>query len=224
MARSVHENGPSLSQTAPISGPFVSRVFAGLPPSGAGQRIGLYGGSFNPAHVGHRQACLIALQRLQLDLVWWLVTPGSPLKDTHALPLLAARMAAAARIARHPRLVITGAEAEFGTRYSADLVRQLTMRLADRRFVWVMGGDSLASFHRWDRWPAFAASVPIAVVNRPGWLTAPLNAPMAHALRDWRLPEAAAARLADYRAPAWIHLTGPRTAAASTTLRSGQER
>ena len=210
-----------MRQSAPISEPFVSRAVAGLPPSSAGQRIGLYGGSFNPAHDGHRHVSLIALHRLQLDVIWWLVTPGNPLKDTQALPPLTDRVAAAARIARHPRLVITGVEAKFGTRYSADLVRQLTIRLADRRFVWIIGSDNLAGFHRWDRWSAIAASVPIAVVNRPGWLTAPLNSRMAHALRDWRLPETAAVRLADYRAPAWIHLTGPRTAAASTTLRSG---
>ena len=210
-----------MRQNAPISEPLVSRAFAGLPPSGAGQRIGLYGGSFNPAHDGHRHVSLIALQRLQLDVVWWLVTPGNPLKDTRALPPLAGRIAAAARIARHPRLVVTGVEAEFGTRYSADLVRQLTMRLADRRFVWIIGSDNLAGFHLWDRWQAITGSVPIAVVNRPGWLTAPLNAPMAHDLRDWRLPETAAVRLADYRAPAWIHLTAPRTAAASTMLRTG---
>jgi nicotinate-nucleotide adenylyltransferase len=199
----------------------MSRIFAGLPPSGSGQRIGLYGGSFNPAHDGHRHVSLTALRRLQLDAVWWLVTPGNPLKDIRTLPPLAERMAVAARIARHPRLVVTGVEADLGTRYSADLVRQLAMRLADRRFVWIMGSDSLAGFHRWDRWQAIAASVPIAVVNRPGWLTAPLNAPMAHALRDWRLPDTAAVRLADYRAPAWIHLTSPRTVAASTALRAG---
>ncbi len=203
----------------PINAPFVSRSFGGLPPSGAGQRIGLYGGSFNPAHEGHRHVSLIALIRLRLDVVWWLVTPGNPLKETGALPPLAERMAAAARVARHPRLVVSGVEADLGTRYSADLVRQLRARLADRRFVWIMGSDNLADFHRWDRWPAIAGTIPIAVVNRPGWLVAPLNAPMAQALRDWRVPETAAIRLADYRAPAWIHLTAPRTSAASTTLR-----
>jgi len=205
----------------PISELFVSRAYSGLPPSGAGQRIGLYGGSFNPAHEGHRHVSLVALQRLQLDVIWWLVTPGNPLKDTQTLPPLVERMAAAARVARHPRIIVTGIEAEFGTRFSADLVSQLTMRLADRRFVWIMGGDNLAGFHRWDRWLAIAAAMPIAVVNRPGWLTAPLNAPMAHTLRDWRLPETATVRLADYPAPAWIHLTAPRTAAASKALRSG---
>ncbi len=199
----------------------VSRTYPGLPPSGAGQRIGLYGGSFNPAHDGHRQVSLVALRRLRLDVIWWLVTPGNPLKDTRALPPLAERMAAAARQARHPRLVITGVEAEFGTRYSADLVARLTARLADRRFVWIMGGDNLAGFHRWERWPAIAAAVPIAVINRPGWLAAPLNARMAQVLRDRRLPESAAVRLADCRAPAWIHLAAPRATVASTTLRSG---
>lgn len=200
----------------------MSRAFAGLPPSGAGQRIGLYGGSFNPAHDGHRHVSLIALTRLRLDLIWWLVTPGNPLKDTQALPPLTERMAAAARIARHSRLMVTGVEAELGTRYSADLVARLTARLADRRFVWIMGSDNLAGFHLWDRWQAIAGTVPIAAINRPGWLTAPLNARMAHAMRDWRLPETAAVRLADYRAPAWIHLTAPRTAVASTMLRAGR--
>ena len=198
-----------------------SRIFAGLPPSGAGLRIGLYGGSFNPAHDGHRRVSLIALTRLRLDMIWWLVTPGNPLKDTQALPPLAARMAAAARIARHPRLAVTGLEAELGTRYTADLARQLMARLSDRRFVWIMGGDNLAGFHLWDRWQAIAAAMPIAVVNRPSWLAAPLHARAAQVLRDWRLPETAAARLADYRAPAWIHLTAPRTAVASTMLRAG---
>lgn len=203
----------------PINAPFVSRSFGGFPPSGAGQRIGLYGGSFNPAHEGHRHVSLIALTRLRLDVIWWLVTPGNPLKETGALPPLAERMAVAARIARHPRLVVSGVEAKLGTRYSADLVRQLHARLADRRFVWIMGSDNLAGFHNWDRWSAIAGTIPIAVVNRPGWLAAPLNAPMAQALRDWRVAEMAAIRLADYRAPAWIHLTAPRSSAASTTLR-----
>jgi len=207
-----------LKQDTPIS-----RTFAGLPPNSPGQRIGLYGGSFNPAHDGHRHVSLVALRKLQLDVVWWLVTPGNPLKDTRALPPLAERMAAAANVARHPRISVTGVEAEFGTHYSADLVSQLANRLPDRRFVWIMGADNLAGFHRWNRWPAIAAAVPIAIVNRPGWLAAPLNARMAQALRDWRLPETAAARLADYRAPAWIYLTAPRSTAASTTIRSGSE-
>ena len=204
----------------PISEPFVSRAFAGLPPSSAGQRIGLYGGSFNPAHDGHRHVSLIALGRLQLDVVWWLVTPGNPLKDTHALPPLAERMAAAARIARHPRLVITGVEAELATCYSADLVGQLTMRLADRRFVWIMGADNLATFHHWRHWREMTCLVPIAVVDRPGWRLKALASPAAHWMASRRLVEEAASLLPNRKPPAWVILSTRLSERSSTALRA----
>lgn len=208
------------SETAPAS-PGRSRIFAGLPPHGAGQRIGLYGGSFNPAHEGHRRVSLIALRRLGLDQIWWLVTPGNPLKDVSTLPPLAERMENAARVAAHPLIVVTGAEAQLRTRYTADLVRILTKRAAGTRFVWVMGSDNLAQFHRWERWRDIAALVPIAVVNRPGrFLAAPLSAPAAQAMRDYRLLDEAALALAGCEPPAWVHLVGPRTPASSTALRA----
>lgn len=197
-----------------------SRTFTGPPPHGEAQRIGLYGGSFNPAHQGHRQVSLFALQRLALDQVWWLVTPGNPLKDIRALPPLEQRMTGAAQVAAHPRIVVTGAEKKFRTRYTADLLDILKRRAPHTRFVWLMGSDLLAQFHRWDRWRDIARTVPIAVVNRPGHLIVPLSARAAHALRDYRVDESDAPLLADMEPPAWTYLTGPRTAASSTALRS----
>jgi nicotinate-nucleotide adenylyltransferase len=198
-----------------------SRIFPGLPPHAAGQRIGLYGGSFNPPHAGHRQASLQALRRLGLDRIWWIVTPGNPLKSADGLPPLRQRMEQAAAVASHPRIVVTGMEAAFGTRYTADLVRTLKKRAPGVRFVWIMGSDNLAQLDRWEDWREIARSVPIAVVNRPGHLTSPLTSRAAHALRAYRMDERSASALAWASPPAWIYLTGPRTASSSTALRAG---
>ena len=197
-----------------------SRIFAGLPPHAAGQRIGLYGGSFDPAHAGHRQVSLLALRRLALDAMWWLVTPGNPLKEIAALPPLAERLARAARVAAHPRIVVSGVEAEVGSRYTADLIELLRKRAAAVRFVWVMGSDNLAQFHHWERWREIAAAVPIAVVNRPGHLAGALAAPAAQAMRRYRIDDADAGSLDSVEPTAWTFLIGPRTAASSTALRA----
>ena len=202
-----------------MRGARASRVFAGVPPHAAGQRIGLYGGSFNPAHQGHRHVSLLALRRLGLEKIWWFVTPGNPLKDIRILPPLQQRMNNAAELAAHPRIEVTGAEAAFRTRYTADLVDILKRRAPDVRFVWIMGSDNLAQLHRWDRWRDIARAVPIAIVNRTGFLTAPLSAPAAQVLRRHRIDEADAVTLADRQAPAWAFLTGPRTSASSSALR-----
>jgi nicotinate-nucleotide adenylyltransferase len=201
-----------------------SRIFAGLPPHGAGQRIGLYGGSFNPAHEGHRNASLLALRRLALDQLWWLVTPGNPLKSHDGLPPLEERMRKAAEMAAHPCIVVSGAERELGTRYTADFIEVLKQREPRVRFVWVMGSDNLAQFHRWERWRDIAAALAIAVVNRPGFLSSPLSAPAAQALRAFRLAEESAPALASLEPPAWVYLVGPRTAASSTALRATSAR
>jgi nicotinate-nucleotide adenylyltransferase len=196
-----------------------SRIIAGIPPHGAGQRIGLFGGSFNPPHDGHRQVALMALQRLQLDWVWWLVTPGNPLKRGRPLPPLEERLRAAAAAAAHPRLIATGLEAALGTTYTVDTIERLKQRCPAALFVWIMGADGLAELHKWGGWRGIAAALPMAVVSRPGWETAPRSAPAAQALQPWRLPEACAPALADARPPAWLVLTGPRTPASSTALR-----
>ncbi len=197
-----------------------SRIYRGLPPHGAGQAIGLFGGSFNPPHAGHRQASLFALRCLGLDQLWWMVTPGNPLKENGGLAPLAERMRAAADVASHPRIAISGAEAGFRTRYTADLIQILKERQPATRFVWIMGSDSLTDFHRWEDWRRLAASVPIAVVNRPRSLPAPLASRAAQALGRYRIDADDARTLPDCDPPAWLFLIGPRTAASSTALRS----
>lgn len=184
-----------------------------------GQRIGLYGGSFNPPHAGHRHVSLVALHRLALDQVWWAVTPGNPLKRTADLAPLQRRLREAASVASHPRIAITAAEAALGTRYTADFVNLLMRREAATRFVWIMGSDNLAQLDRWERWREIAAAVPFAVVNRPGYLAAALASPAAQALRGSRIDPRDAVRLADMRPPAWTFLVARRTPASSTALR-----
>lgn len=190
-----------------------------LPPHAPGLRIGLYGGSFNPAHAGHLHVSRVALRRLRLDRLWWMVTPGNPLKSRRDVPSLAERVASAAAVARHPRIDVTGFEAAIGSPFTVDTLRVLTRRCPGLRFVWIMGADSLAAFHRWQDWRAIAALVPIAVVDRPGWSLPALSSRAARALAGSRLPEAEAASLADCRPPAWMFLHGPLSPLSSTALR-----
>ena len=194
--------------------------YPGLPPiHGSGLRIGLFGGSFNPPHEGHRLASLIALHRLKLDRVWWLVTPGNPLKDTRRLPPLPARLAAAAELADHPAIDVTGVEARLGTRFTVDVVRRLQQRCPGVQFVWIMGADNLGSFHRWQHWRAIARTVPIAVVDRPGATLRSAHAPAAVYLSSARLAETDASLLPARRPPAFVFLHGPRSNLSSTALR-----
>lgn len=195
-----------------------------IPPVAAGMRIGLYGGSFNPPHAAHRAASLLALKRLGLDQVWWLVTPGNPLKDNNGLPPLAERLDAARRVANHPRLVPTGLEVGLGTRYSHDTVAALTRRFPQVRFVWLMGADNLASFNRWQRWKDIADRVPIAVIDRPGCTFPAMASPAATALRRWRIGEDAAGCLVTAKPPAWVFLHGLKSPLSSTQLRAAAAR
>ncbi|MFD1704542.1 nicotinate-nucleotide adenylyltransferase [Methylopila henanensis] len=185
-------------------------------------RIGLFGGSFNPPHEGHRLAALVAMRRLRLDRVWWLVTPGNPLKDGAELRPLAERMAAARRIANHPRIVVTGVEAALGTRRTFDVLGWLRRRCPGVAFVWIMGADNLGGFHRWERWRAIAELAPIAVVDRPGATLGSKRAPAALRLGDARVPERLAAAVPRLAPPAWVFLHGPRSALSSTALRAAR--
>jgi nicotinate-nucleotide adenylyltransferase len=183
-------------------------------------RIGLLGGSFNPPHQAHRALSLFALKRLRLDRVWWLVTPGNPLKDNGGLHALAERAEAARKVAADPRIDISCLEAVIGTRYTADTINYLRKRASRLRFVWIMGADNLAQFHRWQNWQRIASQVPIAVIDRPPQSFRAITAPAARALADYRIPESEAVRLADRRPPAWVFLTGLKMNLSSTGLRN----
>ena len=156
-----------------------------------GPLTGLLGGSFNPAHRGHRRISRFALQRLGLDEVWWLVSPGNPLKPVEGMAPLSARVAAARQQARRAPIRVTAIERELGTRFTIDTLRALLRRYPERRFVWLMGSDNLAQFHRWKDWRAIAAAMPIAVIARPGYDAAAMASPaMAWLGRYRRRPEA----------------------------------
>jgi nicotinate-nucleotide adenylyltransferase len=185
-----------------------------------GMRVGLLGGSFNPPHEAHRAISLFAIKRLKLDRVWWLVTPGNPLKDQGDLHDLDQRAEAARKMANDPRIDVTCLESVIGTRYTVDTITYLRRRAAGLRFVWIMGADNLAQFHRWQSWRRIASQVPIAVIDRPPQSFRALAAPAAQALARYRLPENRAGRLADHPAPAWVFLTGMKLALSSTGLRN----
>ena len=183
-------------------------------------RIGLLGGSFDPPHLAHRAISLFAIKRLKLDRVWWLVTPGNPLKADRAPHDLTERMEAARQVAHDPRIDVSCLESVIGTRYTVDTVNYLRRRFSGLRFVWIMGADNLAQFHRWQNWRRIASEVPIAVIDRPPQSFRAMAAPAAQALGRYRLPENQAVRLADQRPPAWVFLTGMKSNLSSTGLRN----
>lgn len=195
-----------------------------LPPHAPGMTIGLFGGTFDPPHQAHRAACLIAMRRLRLDRVWWLVTPGNPLKDTRGLSPLPERLKVARALAQHPRIDVSGVEADIGARYSYDTVRYLTTRCVGVRFVWIMGADNLRSFHRWQKWRGIAAMVPIAVIDRLGPSLYATAGIAGQALARFRLPEHAALTLPRRRPPAWVYLHGLKSPLSSTALRALRRR
>lgn len=193
-----------------------------LPPHPPGLRIGLYGGSFDPLHAGHRHVAETALRRLGLDRVWWIVTPGNPLKTRRPADRRA-RLAAMRGAIRHPAMRVTDIDAAIGTRYTIDTIRFLQRRCPGVRFVWIMGADSLSGFDRWRDWREIAARIPIAVIDRPGFTLPSLASRMARTFAASRLPGASARRLADRPAPAWVFLFGRRSTLSSTALRDSSK-
>ena len=183
-------------------------------------RIGLLGGSFNPPHAAHRAISLFAIKRLKLDRVWWLVTPGNPLKDNGALHDLDERVEAAREIADDPRIDVSCLESVIGTRYTVDTITYLRRRASGLRFVWIMGADNLAQFHRWQNWRRIAVRGADRGDRPSPQSFRALAAPAAQALARYRLPENQAGRLADQRAPAWVFLTGMKLSLSSTGLRN----
>lgn len=185
-----------------------------------GQRIGLMGGSFNPPHEGHLIVARTALRRLQLDWLWWLVTPGNPLKSQRELAPIQSRYAAIRAMTADPHMVPTSFEEKLNTPYTAATLSFLKMRHRHTHFVWIMGADNLATFHRWQHWRDIAATVPIAVVDRPGWRLAAMASPAARTLARYRIDEAEAGSLALRAAPAWTFLTTRLSSLSSTELRA----
>lgn len=186
-------------------------------------RIGLFGGSFNPIHLGHRLVVEETLRRLDLDALWVLVTPGNPLKNHNDLAPLAGRVTAARQVLDHPKVRVTGFEAAQGFTYSWQTIRFLTKSMPDRRFVWIMGADNLVDFSHWERWRDIAAMVPMAVYVRPGsGRRAPVSM-AASALARWRIDEDDAPRLVMLPAPAWVYLHGRQSTLSSSAIRAKRQ-
>ncbi len=196
----------------------VAPSIQGLGRKGGG-RIGLLGGSFNPAHEGHLHISRAALRLLRLDAVWWLVSPQNPLKSIEDMVPIAARMASATAIARHPRIHATDIEQTLGTRYTADTIAKLKTRFSGVRFVWLMGADNLIQLPRWGRWQEIAESVPIAVFGRPAYSTRAMQGKVTQRYARSRVSEAGASRLVYRHAPAWAFFSIRLHSASSTVLR-----
>ncbi|NVK33842.1 MAG: nicotinate-nucleotide adenylyltransferase [Rhodobacteraceae bacterium] len=192
-----------------------------LPYAEAGNRIGVFGGSFNPPHSGHALVARHALKRLKLDQVWWLVTPGNPLKDHGELAPLEERIALTKALADHPKMRVTAHEVILGSPYTAKTLATLTKKRPNLKFVWLMGGDNLIGFHRWQNWRQIMQTMPVAVVDRPGASLSTLGAPMPKAFEKYRISEEDAALLPDLRPPAWVYLHTALDDMSSTRLRQG---
>lgn len=184
------------------------------------RRIGILGGSFNPAHQGHRHISLQALKRLRLDEVWWLVSPQNPLKPQAGMAPFDARIESAQIVADHPRIRVTDVEKDLGTTYTAETLAKLVRRFSNHRFVWLMGADNLAQISRWNRWTQIFQTVPVAVFDRPSYSLEALSGKAARRFRRERVKESRAGRLADMRPPAWVFLHTPLNATSATALRA----
>ncbi len=187
-----------------------------------GMAVGLFGGSFNPPHAGHALVAEIALRRLALDQLWWIVTPGNPLKSSNGRAPLAERLRLSEDIARDPRIKVTAFEAAHNVRYTADTLALVRAKNPGVDFVWVMGADNLRDFHRWQRWRQIATTFPIAVIDRPGATLSFLSSVVAKTFDHARVDEADAPRLARMKAPAWTFIHGPRSSLSSSAIRAAQ--
>jgi nicotinate-nucleotide adenylyltransferase len=185
-------------------------------------RTGLFGGSFNPAHRGHRRVSAAAIRALGLDELWWMVSPGNPLKPAAGMAPLPPRLASARKMARGLPIRTTAIEAELGTRYTVDTVAALLRRYTDRRFVWMMGADNLAQFHRWRHWRKLAQSIPIAVVSRPGYDDDAHAARAMGWLRRYVRPADQARLWTEWRPPALVFLRLPLDPSSATAIRAAE--
>ncbi len=186
---------------------------------GSPSRIGLLGGSFNPAHGGHRRISLFALEALGLDEVWWLVSPGNPLKPATGMAPLASRVVSGQRQARRAPIRVTALERDFGTRFTIDTLHAIQRRLPKRQFVWLMGADNLGQFHRWRDWRGIARAMPIAVIARPGYDAAAIASPAMAWLHRYRRSAASFRNRAEWSAPALVLLRFDPDQRSATALR-----
>ncbi len=193
-----------------------------LPIAARGQRIGLLGGSFDPPHEGHVHITGEAMKRFGLDAVWWLVSPGNPLKAEGPADLTR-RVVASRAILTDPRVTVTDIETRIGTRYTAETLQALFHAYPGVRFVWLMGADNLSGFHRWDRWRWILSNIPIGVLARPGERMAARIAPAASMFDRYRLPAARARELPKMSPPSWCFLNMPMVKISSTEIRSRGE-
>lgn len=191
----------------------------GLPFTTPGQKIGLLGGSFDPPHAGHLHISKLAMRRFGLDRVWWLVSPGNPLKANRPADF-ARRFAACTAMARHPRIVVSDFEARIGTRYTAMTLKHLLARKRDVRFVWLMGADNLAQFHRWEDWPDILTALPVGVLARPDDVVRAGLSPAARRFHRFRVPAEEAGALIHHPPPSWCLVTGPTVDISSTEIRN----
>ncbi len=193
-----------------------------MPHAARGLSVGLFGGSFNPPHAGHRLVAEIALRRLALHQLWWIVSPGNPLKTGRNQSALDVRIAQSEAIANDPRIRVTAFEAAHNLRYTADMIELVLRRNPGVNFVWIMGADNLRDFHKWDRWRQIIDTVPVAVIDRPGSTLSFLSSITAKSYDFARIDEDDSAVLARLKAPAWTFIHGPRSSLSSTAIRDGE--
>ncbi|MEM6566735.1 MAG: nicotinate-nucleotide adenylyltransferase [Pseudomonadota bacterium] len=191
----------------------------GFPPAKSGMCVGLLGGSFDPAHEGHAHITREALKRFDLDEVWWLVSPGNPLKTKGPAPLQQ-RMTRARSVMKHPKVWITDLETRLGTRYTHATLMEIKARYPGVRFVWLMGADNLSSFHKWDNWRQIMEMVPIVVMARPGQRISARLSPAAQVFRRYKLRSRHAQRIKHAIPPAWVFVNVPMSDASSTSIRA----
>lgn len=201
----------------------------GMPPIPGGSlwrglKVGLLGGSFNPAHGGHLQISLEAIKRLGLDEVWWLVSPQNPLKSPREMAPLEERLATARDMARHPRIRVSALEDRLGTRHTATTLARLKQALPRTYFVWIIGADNLVQLPSWHRWQAIVDSVPLAIMDRNHYSLKGLNGKLATRYTDNRMSDSALKALALTPPPAWAFVTFPRHPASATELRTRRDR
>ena len=194
-----------------------------LPPFGRGQRIGLFGGSFNPAHQGHQMVALYALKRLQLDWIWWLVSPQNPLKDVKETGEYKSRFAFTKRIAKHPRFIITDIEKQINSRNTAQTLAAMATALKQAHFVWIMGADSFRDLDKWHDWNHIVETLPIAVLARPSYSLRALGGQAALRYANTRVSNEQSGLLAKRRAPAWVFISMPLRSESSTAIRQSDK-